>query len=495
MAKIKNPIVRAGDDWNFKMLEQLSDIGAGYMKELGFTYYPLQIEIVSANQMMGLYASDALPFGYNHWSFGEEYLTTKQDFLAGKSGLAFEICKFSDPCLCFNMETNNAVEQASVIFHVYGHSSHFASNYLYRNNSNPKFIIPYMDYARKFIKACEDKYGIIEVERILDLAHALQTNAINKFDRKNVDEEQKMLDRELYRIQHHDSILDALLENKNAKATVFDPDNQFSFSPNLPEENILYFVEKHSPVLTNWQREIVRIVRIIAQFSNLHLVPQSKFMAEGTAMFVEKYLMSRAHEDGYIDEGSYLEYLRMNSRVLTQYDLDGKRLANPFWAIMQHGKLNPYYFGLAMMEDIKRMAQNPTEEDIRFCPDVCGQPWENVLSDVITNYRDDSFILQFLSPHLIRQIGLTHARYDNRLPGELHIMSHAEHPKDIRKAVAESCQLVEYFPNIEIVLANSEGITLNYYPHKNRKLHDMYTDMVDLYLAELMGTEVYTVSG
>ena len=33
----------------------------------------------------------------------------------------------------------------------------------------------------------------------------------------------------------------------------------------LPEENLLYFLEKHSPALKAWQRETLRIVRTLAQ--------------------------------------------------------------------------------------------------------------------------------------------------------------------------------------------------------------------------------------
>jgi EpsD family peptidyl-prolyl cis-trans isomerase len=36
-------------------------------------------------------------------------------------------------------------------------------------------------------------------------------------------------------------------------------------SPKLPEENLLYFLEKNSPVLKAWQREIMRIVRHLGQ--------------------------------------------------------------------------------------------------------------------------------------------------------------------------------------------------------------------------------------
>ena len=36
--------------------------------------------------------------------------------------------------------------------------------------------------------------------------------------------------------------------------------------PQEPHENILYFIEKHAPLLEPWQREIVRILRKIAQY-------------------------------------------------------------------------------------------------------------------------------------------------------------------------------------------------------------------------------------
>ena len=39
--------------------------------------------------------------------------------------------------------------------------------------------------------------------------------------------------------------------------------------PSEPQENILYFLEKNSPLLEPWQREVIRIVRKIAQYANI----------------------------------------------------------------------------------------------------------------------------------------------------------------------------------------------------------------------------------
>jgi len=49
--------------------------------------------------------------------------------------------------------------------------------------------------------------------------------------------------------------------------------------PSEPQENLLYFIEKNAPLLEPWQREIVRIVRKIAQY--FYPQRQTQVMNEG----------------------------------------------------------------------------------------------------------------------------------------------------------------------------------------------------------------------
>jgi spore cortex formation protein SpoVR/YcgB (stage V sporulation) len=51
-----------------------------------------------------------------------------------------------------------------------------------------------------------------------------------------------------------------------------------------------------------------------------------------------------------------------------------------------------------MMKDIERICDEPTEEDREWFPAIAGcRDHMNVLKDVWANYRDESFILQFLA--------------------------------------------------------------------------------------------------
>ena len=79
-------------------------------------------------------------------------------------------------------------------------------------------------------------------------------------------------------------------------------------SLNLPEENLLYFLEKNSLILEPWQREILRIVRVIAQY--FYPQRQTQVMNEGCATFVHYTIMNTLFDQGRISEGAMLEILQ-----------------------------------------------------------------------------------------------------------------------------------------------------------------------------------------
>ena len=159
----------------------------------------------------------------------------------------------------------------------------------------------------------------------------------------------------------------------------------------LPEENIIYFLEKQSPVLRPWQRELLRIVRNLSQY--FYPQKQTKVMNEGCATFVHHYIMTELYNQGKISEGSMLEFLHSHTSVVFQPTFDDPRYSG----------INPYALGFAMMEDIKRICEDPKEEDREWFPDIAGcGDWRGVLKDAWANYRDESFIQQFLSPKLMR---------------------------------------------------------------------------------------------
>lgn len=71
------------------------------------------------------------------------------------------------------MEENTITMQALVMAHAcYGHNSFFKGNYLFQTWTDASSIIDYLLFSKKYISECEEKYGVDEVEKLLDSCHA-----------------------------------------------------------------------------------------------------------------------------------------------------------------------------------------------------------------------------------------------------------------------------------------------------------------------------------
>jgi spore cortex formation protein SpoVR/YcgB (stage V sporulation) len=133
------------------------------------------------------------------------------------------------------------------------------------------------------------------------------------------------------------------------KAEAVDDGTWFQF-PEEPEENILYFLEKHAPNLEDWKRELLRIVRKVAQYFYPQMLTQK--MNEGWATFTHYNMTMKMRERGLVTDGFMLEFLKSHTGVVAQ---------RPY-----SQQLNPYAIGFAMYNDIKRVATEPTKEDERW---------------------------------------------------------------------------------------------------------------------------------
>jgi spore cortex formation protein SpoVR/YcgB (stage V sporulation) len=251
----------------------------------------------------------------------------------------------------------------------------------------------------------------------------------------------------------------------------------------LPQENILFFLEKIAPRLAPWQREILRIVRFIAQYFYPQM--QTKVMNEGCATYTHYRIMNRLHEKGLINDGAMVEFLRSHTNVVFQPEFDDPRYSG----------INPYALGFAMMQDIERICTEPTAEDEQWFPAIAGSgDAMAVLRDVWANYRDESFILQYLSPRLIRQFGLFHVLDDASEPN-LRVQSiHDERGyRKIQRALARQYDVAWNTPDIQVVDVNLAGDRRLIVHHRalNRVLlEERDARLVLQHLADLWGYDV-----
>src|SRR6201984_1433658 len=174
-----------GPDWDFATLQRVHDACEEIAhSELGLSTYPNRIEIITSEQMLDAYASGGLPLMYKHWSYGKHFAHEEASYRKGLKGLAYEIVINSSPCISYLMEENSATMQTLVIAHAaFGHNHFFKNNYLFKLWTDADGSLDYVEYARNYVVWCEEHYGEMQVERLLDAAHSLMSHGVFRHPR------------------------------------------------------------------------------------------------------------------------------------------------------------------------------------------------------------------------------------------------------------------------------------------------------------------------
>lgn len=487
---MSNLLFKSGDDWTFELLDQaweeIKIIAEEDMDlKLGVDYFKPEIQVVSAEQMLDAYSAIGMPIYYKHWSFGKEFIKNEKYYKQGVMGLAYEMVINSNPCIAYLMEENDMMMQTLVMAHAsVGHSAVFKSNYCFKDNTNPDSILDYLTFAKNYLKKCEEKYGEYEVEIMLDSCHAISEYGIDKYKRikkqsvKN--EEQHALDKFEQELKDYNPTWEKLIKKK---AQI---EGSLLNFPKEPEDNILYFIEKNAPLLPQWKREIIRIVRKISQYFS----PQggTKTLNEGFASFTHHYIMGRMYDKGFIDEGTYMSFIRSHVSVLKQFNYDSKHFSG----------FNPYALGFAIFTDIKRICENPTDEDKKFFPDMAGTNWISAVKYAMANFKDDSFILQYLSPKVARDFRMFHL--EDRSENEFYSVDNIHNESgfhELRYRLSKNYDRSSYVPNIQVTgvdLSGNRTLTLKHKSIDGISLSDSTAQTTLDHVAELWEFPVELIS-
>lgn len=225
----------------------------------------------------------------------------------------------------------------------------------------------------------------------------------------------------------------------------------------------------------------MRIVRKIAQY--FYPQRQTQVMNEGWATFWHYTLLNQMYDEGLVNDGFMMEFLQSHTNVIYQ---------PPFSSKFYSG-LNPYTLGFNIYQDLRRMCENPTEEDKYWFPDIAGGDWLKVTDFAMRNFKDESFIAQYLSPKVMRDMKLFTVLDDDARDTMAISAIHDERGyKHLRECLAEQYNLGSREPNIQVYKIDKRGdrsMTLRYEAHNRRPLNDE-TDEVLKHLHRLWGFTV-----
>ena len=473
-------------DWTFDLIEryhtEIAAIARGYKLDT----YPIQLEVITAEQMMDAYASVGMPVNYRHWSYGKQFIATEKNYRRGHMGLAYEIVINSDPCIAYLMEENTMAMQALVIAHAaYGHNSFFKGNYLFRMWTDASSIVDYLVYARNYVAECEERHGMDAVEELLDSCHALMNYGVDRYRRpqkRSLAQEISQRTEREHHLQQQVNDLWRTLPRRAEPTTEAETRQRF---PSEPQENLLYFIEKNAPLLEPWQREVVRIVRKVAQY--FYPQRQSQVMNEGWATFWHYTLLNTMYDRGLLADGFMIEWLASHTSVIFQPPVGHRAYSG----------INPYALGFSMYSDLRRICEEPTEEDRRWFPDFAGSDWLSTLDHAMRNFKDESFVGQFLSPKLMRDFRLFAIR-DNEDDPELEVSAIHDDSgyQQLRESLSRQYDIGAREPDIQVWSVNMRGdrsLILRHNQRNKRPLHEDAPEVLK-HVARLWGFDVHLES-
>ena len=179
------------------------------------------------------------------------------------------------------------------------------------------------------------------------------------------------------------------------------------------------------------------------------------------------------YEEGYLGEGFMMEFYHNHSNVIFQPGYDSKFYSG----------LNPYTLGFNIFTDLKRMSLDPTEEDKEWFPEIAGKGnWAETFRYIVENFKDETFILQYLSPKVIRDMRLfevTDKEEDRHY--KISSIHNKQGYKNVRKSLSETYNRETYIPDIQVYKVDVEGdraLTLNYTSIDGKELNIGNTDIV-----------------
>jgi stage V sporulation protein R len=209
-------------------------------------------------------------------------------------GLAYEIVINSDPVhqLPDGRRTRPRCRRWSSPHAAYGHNSFFKGNYLFQLWTEPSSIIDYLSTpgtTSPSARSATAPRRSTDPDRQLPCAAATTASTATAGRASSIRRGARPQARRLSRGagQRHLAHSCGILQRRAPRREISDAEPA---SPPSPQENLLYFIEKNAPLLEPWQREIVRIVRKIAQY--FYPQRQTQVMNEGWATFWHHRLTS-----------------------------------------------------------------------------------------------------------------------------------------------------------------------------------------------------------
>ena len=331
-------------------------------------------EVVPAQRVLeGM--SYHFPTNFSHWSFGRDYERNRTIYEHTGHGIPYEQVWNFDIPKAFLVETSPFALQVLTIAHVYGHVDFFFAN---KNSQRGRSFADIADEARNAAGRFQDyadRYGVEEIEKIIDATMAIQWHQdLDPFSEEVPEEElrDRLMAVEQAKLERPATVagdFKQIQTKEQIQAIEQNLRSLMSKTPPVPEYDLLRYIKGHSPQpLRPAAVDILSVIRNQARA----LAPnaRTKLLNEGWATYVHVHIMRQLFKEGYLTSDEHGVFNRFHSAVLREN---------------KYG-LNWYRVGYGLYEHIKQEWDKG-----RFGREFeeCEDPTERASWDKQTNAGDE----------------------------------------------------------------------------------------------------------
>lgn len=370
-----------------RAIAEITEVAKGF----GLDFYEMRYEICPAD-IIYTFGAYGMPTRFSHWSFGKSFHKMKMQYDFGLSKI-YELVINSNPCYAFLLEGNSLIQNKLIVAHVLAHCDFFKNNI--RFSLTNREMVESMAATADRIHQYELLYGTDEVEKFIDSILAIQEHVDPTIIKPYQLDKKRYIEMAMKEIDKSNSVQQQVaqpyddlwgldveakkLEQEKREAAL----QEAKRFPPRPEKDLIWFIEEYSPILADWQRDILTMLRD----EMLYFWPQieTKIMNEGWA----SYWHQRIIREMDLTSDETIEFAKLNSSVV----------------VPSRNTLNPYYLGLKIFEDIEKRWDNPTEEEKRRFGRVPGKGREKIF-EVRELDSDQSFLRNYLTKDLVDELDL-----------------------------------------------------------------------------------------
>lgn len=348
-------------------ISEITEIAKGF----GLDFYPMRYEICPS-EIIYTFGAYGMPTRYSHWSFGKQFHKMKLHYDFGLSKI-YELVINSDPCYAFLLDSNSLIQNKLIVAHVLAHCDFFKNNVRFQNTKRD--MVESMAATADRIRHYETIYGKKEVETFLDAVLAIEEHIDPSMMRAKFDlfDEEESSEEIKQKQTPYDGLW-SLDSNDVPKKSPIEKHKKF---PPRPEKDIVLFIEQYSRELTDWQRDILTMMRE----EMLYFWPQleTKIMNEGWASYWHQRILRELD----LTSSEAIEFAKLNAGVVQP----------------SRTSINPYYLGLKIFEDIEDRYDNPTDEMKKL--GIQPKSGREKMFEVREIESDISFIRNYLTKDLV----------------------------------------------------------------------------------------------